>query len=237
MRFSVCVSVSIFRLLTKEKDFHSSARSIVFHVSKILRCRHDDNRGAQNGSRDHEACTGVYTRFVCSTQDRKKKIETEERRRNLCILIIVLAEADLIKSKSRIAGAGVGDGLWNCQDAAAAARIREKSYACHSLGRVPQQNEFRISATERDGKVHSENKFRISLRHEYARGVQTLCKKKKKKNLKRKRWFQVKDDRSQPHNRVISGQTHAFEWTIAPMDGRTDGCTIDRFVGSLYIPP
>lgn len=38
MRFSACVSVSIFRLLTKEKDFHSSARAargIVFHVSKI----------------------------------------------------------------------------------------------------------------------------------------------------------------------------------------------------------
>jgi hypothetical protein len=32
MRFSVCVSVSVFRLLTKEKKFHSSARSIVFHV-------------------------------------------------------------------------------------------------------------------------------------------------------------------------------------------------------------
>jgi hypothetical protein len=111
--------------------------------------------------------------------------------------------------------------LWNCQDAAAAAaaRIREKRYACHSLGRVPQQNEFRISATERDGKVHSENKFRISLRHEGARGVQTLCKKKKK-NLKRKRWFQVNDDRSQPHKRAISGQTHAFEWTITPTDGR-----------------
>jgi hypothetical protein len=151
----------------------------------------------------------------------------------------VLAEADLIKSKSRIAGAGVGDGLWNCQDAAAAAaaRIREKSYACHSLGRVPQQNEFRISATERDGKVHSENKFRISLRHEDARGVQTLCKKKKKKNLKRKRWFQVKDDRSQPHNRVIIGQTHAFEWTIAPMDGRTDGWMHDRSFCGLSLHP
>lgn len=32
--------------------------------------------------------------------------ETGERRRNLCILIIVLAETDLVKSKSRIAGAG-----------------------------------------------------------------------------------------------------------------------------------
>lgn len=54
------------------------------------------------------ACTGVYTRFVCSTRKRKKnKIETEERRRNLCILIIVFAETDLIKSKSRIAGGGV----------------------------------------------------------------------------------------------------------------------------------
>lgn len=83
-----------------------------------------------------------------------------------------------------------------------------------------------------DGKVQSENEFGISLRHDDARGVQTLCKKKKKKH-KTKRWFQVDNDRSQPHNRVITGQTHAFEWTIAPMDGRTDGCTIDRFVGSL----
>ncbi len=210
MRFSVCVSVSIFRLLTKGKDFHSSARSIVFHVSKILRCRHDDNRGAKNGSRDHEACTGVYTRFVCSTRNRKiRRIETEERRRNLCILIIVLAETDLIKSKSRIAGAG-GDGLWNCQDAPTAARIREKRYTCHSLGRVAQQNEFRISATERTGKSTAKTKFGISLRHEDAHGVQTLCKKKKKKkkNLTRNLWFQANDDRSQPHNRVITGQTN-----------------------------
>jgi hypothetical protein len=89
MRFSVCVSVSIFRLLTKEKDFHSSARSIVFHVSKILRCRHDDNRGAQNGSRDHEACTGVYTRFVCSTQNRKKKILKQRKEEETCAFLLL----------------------------------------------------------------------------------------------------------------------------------------------------
>jgi hypothetical protein len=73
-----------------------------------------------------------------------------------------------------------------------------------------------------DGKVHSENKFGISLRHEDARGVQTLCKKKKK-NLKRKRLFQVNDDRSQPHNRVITGQTHAFEWTIVNVGAQEKG--------------